>query len=88
MPCYKFEIKNAIEGEKIDKIFYNLKWLTPFEYYKSSSKEAFLLKETKDFINLNKDNLKKIICNIFKHYNFTTKNFLYNPHNINQIIYK
>ena len=33
------------------------------------------------------DNLKKIICNIFKHYNFTTKNFLYNPHNINKIIY-
>ena len=55
MDFNRFEIQYASEAEKIDKIFYRLKWLTPFDYYKKSSEEVTLLKEVKDFINLNKN---------------------------------
>ena len=37
MDFSRFEIHYASEGEKIDKIFYRLKWLTPFKYYKKSN---------------------------------------------------
>jgi hypothetical protein len=37
MDFNRFEIQYASEAEKIDKIFYRLKWLTPFDYYKKSS---------------------------------------------------
>jgi len=55
MDFNRFEIEYASEGEKIDKIFYGLKWLTPFKYYKKSNEEVSLLRQTKDFINLNKN---------------------------------
>ena len=55
MDFKRFEIQYASEAEKIDKIFYRLKWLTPFDYYKRSSEEVSLLREVKDFINLNKN---------------------------------
>jgi len=55
MDFKKFDIKYASNAGHIDNIFYRLKWLTPFEYYNKSNKEVTLLKETKDFINLNKD---------------------------------
>lgn len=57
---------------------------TGIKFLKNKKKELELILQKN---NLNKENLKKIICNNFKKYNFTTKNFLYNPHNINQIIY-
>lgn len=60
MDFQKFEVKYATQGEKIDKIFYGLKWLTPFAYYAKSNEEVLLLKNTKDFINLNKDKNKII----------------------------
>jgi hypothetical protein len=57
MDFNRFEIEYASEGEKIDKIFYRLKWLTPFKYYEKSNEEVSLLRQTKDFINLNKNNV-------------------------------
>lgn len=53
MDFNRFEIQYASEGEKIDKIFYRVKWLTPFKYYKKSHEEVSLLRQTKDYINLN-----------------------------------
>ena len=79
MDFNKFEIENAIDGEKIDKIFYNLKWLTPFEYYKNSSKEAFLLKETKDFINLNKDKYNIIFITDYLFFSSITNHKIASP---------
>ena len=55
MDFNRFEIQYASEAEKIDKIFYKLKWLTPFKYYKKSKEEVDLLVKTKNFINLNKN---------------------------------
>ena len=55
MDFKKFDIKRASDGEKIDRIFYGLKWLTPFEYYSKSKEEISLLHDTKKFINLNKN---------------------------------
>ena len=53
MDFNRFEIQYASEGEKIDKIFYRVKWLTPFKYYKKSHEEVSLLRQTIDYINLN-----------------------------------
>ena len=55
MDFNRFEIQYASEAVKIDKIFYRLKWLTPFKYYHKSKEEVALLEKTKDFINLNKN---------------------------------
>ncbi len=54
MDFNRFEIQYSSEGEKIDKMFHRLKWLTPFKYYNKSKEEVAFLGQTKDFINLNK----------------------------------
>ena len=55
MDFKKFEIQYSSEGKDIDKIFYGLRWLTPFDFYLKSNEEVLFLKETKDYINLRKD---------------------------------
>jgi hypothetical protein len=79
MDFRKFEIKYSSEGEKIDKIFYGLKWVTPFEYYKKSSEEVFLLKQTKDFINLDTNKNEAIFITDYLFFSAITKHKIPSP---------
>jgi len=79
MDFNKFEVKYASEGETIDKIFYRLKWLTPFKYYKKSNEEISLLKQTKDFINLNKNKNNTIFITDYLFFSSITNQKIASP---------
>ena len=79
MDFNKFEIYHASEGKKIDKIFYGLKWLTPFEYYLKSNEEVLLLKKTKNYINLNKNKHNAIFITDYLFFSSITNHKIASP---------